>query len=282
MIVFVTGATGYIGAAVVSELIAAGHEVVGLSRSERGDAALKDAGARVQRGTLEDLDALRSAAAAADGVIHLGFNHSGDFSNFAASLEVDLRVIKTVGEALVGSGKPLVTTSHMNGAASDDAVLAFAGRGVRSAVVSLAPSVHGDGDKAFVPALINIAREKGFSAFIGEGTNRWPAVHRLDAAHLYRLALEKAPSGSRLIGRGEEGVPFRDIAGAIGRQLNVPVLSIPASQAEAHFGFLARIASLDIPTLFSGSSVHTRELLGWQPVNPGLIADLELGHYFNS
>ncbi|WEG14584.1 SDR family oxidoreductase [Pullulanibacillus sp. KACC 23026] len=276
MRIFVTGATGYIGSAVVSELINGGHTVIGLSRSDRGAAQLKKAGAEVHHGSLDDLDSLHSGAANADGVIHLAFIH--DFDNFAHSLETDLRVIKTIGEALEGSGKPFITTAHANGAASDNEVLALANRGVRTAIVSLAPSVHGTGDKGFVPRLINIAREKGVSAYIGDGSNRWPAVHRLDAAKLYRLALEKAPAGSQLDGVGDEGVPFRSIAGVIGKHLNVPVESISREGANDRFGFLGTIAALDIPR----SSKTTQELLGWEPIHPGLIEDLEQGHYFRS
>jgi nucleoside-diphosphate-sugar epimerase len=276
MRVFVTGATGYLGTAVVRELIDAGHQVLGLTRSENGAVALKQAGAEVHQGSLDDLDSLRSGAATADGVIHLAFKH--DFSDFAGSLATDLRVIETMGEVLEGSGKPLVTTAHANGTASDDAVMALAKRGVRSSVVSLAPSVHSDQDKhGFIPRLIHIAREKGFSAYVGDGFNRWPAVHRLDAAHLFRLALETTPAGSRLDGVGDEGVPFRDIAGVIGRRLNLPVVSISREEANAHFGFLGVLAALDIPR----SSVQTQKLLGWRPVHPGLIADLEQGHYFS-
>jgi len=279
MVVFVTGATGYIGSAVVRELLGAGYSVVGLSRSERGAAELKEAGASVRRGTLDDLDSLRSAAAAADGIIHLAFNSNGDFSDFAVSLETDLRVVRAMGAAIEGTGKPFVITNHLNGEASERAALAL--EGVRSAVVSLSPTVHGEGDKhGFVPRLISIARTKGVSAYVGDGSNRWPAVHRRDAANLYRLALEKAPKGARLSGRADEGVPFRDIAGVIGRKLNLPVVSIRPEEAAVHFGFLGMIASTDIPALFSGSSAETRKLLNWLPVQPGLLADLDLGHYF--
>ncbi len=275
MRVFVTGATGYIGTAVVRELIGAGHTVVGLTRSDKGAEALKEAGAEVHRGTLDDLDSLRAAAAAVDGVIHLAFRH--DFSDFAAALTTDLRAVETMGTALAGTGKPFVTTAHLNGAASDNAVLALAG--VRSSVVSLSLSVHDEDDKhGFVPRLITIARAKGVSAYIGDGSNRWPAIHRLDAARLYRLALESAPAGSRLDGVGDEGVPFRDIASVIGRHLNLPVVSISSEEADAHFGsFLGMVAARDIPR----SSALTQELLGWRPVHPGLIADIEQ-HYFNS
>jgi nucleoside-diphosphate-sugar epimerase len=275
MRVFVTGATGYIGSAVVPELIGAGHQVVGLTRSDNGVALLKEAGAEVHCGNLDDLDSLHSGAAAADGVIHLAFNHG--FSDFAAALTADLRAVETMGTALEGTGKPFVTTAHLNGEASNNAVLALAG--VRSSVVSLSLSVHDEGDKhGFVPRLIAIARAKGVSAYIGDGSNRWPAVHRLDAAHLYRLALESAPAGSRLDGVGDEGVPFRDIASVIGRHLNLPVVSIAREEADAHFGpFLGTVAARDLPR----SSAQTQELLGWRPVHPRLLPDLE-EHYFNN
>jgi len=275
MRVFVTGATGFIGTAVVRELIGAGHTVVGLTRSDKGAEGLKEAGAEVHRGTLDDLDSLRAAAAAVDGVIHLAFQH--DFSDFAAALTTDLHAVETMGAALEGTGKPFVITAHLRGEASSNAVLALAG--VRSSVVSLSPSVHGEGDHhGFVPRLITIAREKGVSAYIGDGSNRWAAVHRLDAAHLFRLALEAAPAGSQLDGVGDEGVPFRDIAEVIGRHLNLPVVSIYREEADAHFGaFLGVVAARDLPR----SSVRTQELLGWRPVHPGLIADIEQ-HYFNS
>jgi nucleoside-diphosphate-sugar epimerase len=274
MRVFVTGAAGFIGSAVVRELIGAGHTVVGLSRSDTGAALLKEAGAEVHRGTLEDIDSLHRGVAAADGVIHLAFNHG--FSDFAAALTADLRAVETMGAALEDSGKPFVTTAHLNGEASDNAVLALAG--VRSSVATLSLSVHGEGDKhGFVPRLITIAREKGVSAYIGDGSNRWPAVHRLDAAHLYRLALESAPAGSRLDGVGDEGVPFRDIASVIGRHLNLPVVSISREEADAHFGaFLGTVAAADRPR----SSALTQELLGWRPVHPRLLPDIEQ-HYFD-
>lgn len=271
MRVFVTGATGYIGSAVVRELIGAGHTVVGLTRSDKGAEALSEAGAEVHRGTLDDLDSLRLGADEADGVIHLAFRH--DFSDFAAALATDLCAVETMGAALEGTGKPFVTTAHFNGEASENAVLRLSG--VRSSVISLCPSVHGEGDKGFVPMLITIARAKGVSAYIGDGSNRWPAVHRLDAAHLYRLALESAPAGSRLDGVGDEGVPFRDIASVIGRYLNLPVVSISREEADAHFGFLSALAARDIPR----SSTLTQDLLGWRPVHPRLLPDLEQ-HYF--
>ena len=275
MRVFVTGATGYIGSAVVRDLIGAGHTVVGLTRSDKGVEALKEVGAEVQRGILNDLDSLRAAAAAVDGVIHLAFEHN--LSDFAASLTTDLGAVETMGTALAGTGKPFVITAHLNGEASENALLALAG--VRSVVVSLSPSVHDEDDRhGFVPRLINIARAKGVSAYIGDGSNRWPAVHRLDAAHLYRLALESAPAGSRLNGVGDEGVPFHDIASVIGRNLNLPVVSIAREEAEAHFGsFLGNVVASDFPR----SSAQTQELLGWWPVHPGLLADIEQ-HYVNN
>ncbi len=280
MHVFVTGATGYIGSAVVRELISAGHTVTGLCRSEEKAAGLQAAGAEALYGTLDDLDTLRSAAAAADGVIHLAFTN--DFSDFEGALALDLRAVEAMGAELEGSGKPFITTAHANGQAIDDAVLAVTERGIRAAIVSLSPSVHGEGDRGFIPMMINIARAKGFAAYIGDGTNCWPAVHRLDAAVLYRLALESAPAGSRLLGAGDEGIPLRKIAEVIGRQLNVPAVSITPEQAAAHFGFLGTIAAFDITSLYNTAqaSLATRELFGWKPVQPGLIADLEEGHYF--
>jgi len=277
MRVFVTGATGFIGSAVVRELLDAGHTVVGLTRSEAGVAALTAAGAEARYGALDDLDGLHQAAADADGVIHLAFGGDGDFANFANALSLDLRVIEMMGVALEGSGKPLVTTVHLNDQPSQDAAIALAQRGVRTAIVTLSPSVHGEGDRhGFVPRLITLARTKGVSAYIGDGANRWPAVYRLDAAHLYRLALEAAPAGSRLDGVGEEGVPFRAIASVIGNRLNLPVVSMTREEASGHFGPLAAIVAFDRPR----SSAQTQELLGWRPVGPGLIADLEQGHYF--
>jgi nucleoside-diphosphate-sugar epimerase len=274
MRVFVTGAPGFIGTAVVRELQGAGHQVVGLTRSDAGAEVLKEAGAEVHHGALDDLGSLHRGAAAADGVIHLAFNHG--FSDFAAALTADLHAVETMGAALEGSGKPFVITAHLRGEASANAALTLAG--VRASVVSLSLSVHGEGDHhGFVPRLITIAREKGVSAYIGDGANRWPAVHRLDAANLFRLALEDAPAGSRLDGVGDEGVPFRDIAEVIGRHLNLPVSSISPEEADAHFGpFLGTVAARDFPR----SSVQTQELLGWRPVHPGLIADMEQ-HYFN-
>jgi nucleoside-diphosphate-sugar epimerase len=296
MRVFVTGASGYIGSAVVTELIGAGHQVVGLARSDASAAALAAAGAEMHRGALDDLDSLRSGAAAADGVIHLAYVH--DFSDIEAAGVTDLRAVETMLAAIEGSGKPFVGTSGtlmlamlgrvvteddagpagVRRVDSENAAVSMAERVVRTSVVRLAPSVHGEGDKhGFIPSLIGIARAKGVSAFVGDGSNRWPAVHRLDAARLFRLALEAAPAGSRLHGAGEEGVPFRDIAEAIGRQLKLPVVSIAADDAGGHFGWLSAFVPLDNPT----SSALTQQWLGWRPEGPTLIADLEQGHYFN-
>ncbi|MEU6091969.1 SDR family oxidoreductase [Streptomyces sp. NPDC047085] len=293
MRVFVTGATGFIGSAVVPELIGAGHEVVGLARSDAGAAALKEAGAEVHRGNLDDPEGLARAAADADGVIHLAFIH--DFVDLNAAGATDLDAIRAIGAALAGSDRPFVVTSGTgivasgrlateqegpaagtHRTASEEETTALAERGVRSSLVRLAPTVHGRGDQAFVPRLIRIARDKGVSAYVGDGANRWPGVHRLDAARLFRLALEKAPAGARLHANDEEGVPFRDIAEVIGRHLDVPVVGVSPEQALDHFGFLGRFAALDNPT----SSTLTRELLGWEPREAGLLADLDEGHYF--
>jgi len=298
MRVFVTGATGFVGSAVVRELLGAGHEVTGLARSDQAAAALAAAGAGVHRGTLEDLGSLRSGADASDGVIHTAFNNISESTDFAASCRADRRAIETLGGALEGSGRPLVVTSGTGlltpgrlgteqdasdtapfaalRGASEETALAFAGRGVRVSVLRLPFSVHGDGDHGFVPALIGMARAKGVSAYPGDGANRWPAVYRLDAAHLYRLALEAAPAGARLHGVGEEGVPFRDIADVIGRHLNLPVTAVSRDEADGHFGYLAHFVTLDAPA----SSALTRERLGWHPVQPALIPDMDKGHYF--
>jgi nucleoside-diphosphate-sugar epimerase len=297
MRIFVTGATGFIGSAVVRDLLDAGHQVVGLARSDTAASSLTEAGAQVHRGALDDLASLQAGAALADGVIHLAYIH--DFANIAASGPIDLRAVETIGDALAGSGKPFVVTSgvlvvppgHLateqdapdpesfgvHRIPSENAAIALAERGVRSSVVRLAPTVHGPGDYGFVPTLIGIARDKGISAMVGDGANRWPAVNRLDAARLFRLAVEAAPAGTRLHGVGEQGVPFRDIAGAIGRQLNLPVVSMSHEEAGAHFGFLSAVASLDSPA----SSAATQALLGWRPVHRSLVQDLEDGPYFN-
>ena len=298
MRVFVTGATGFIGAAVVQELIRAGHHVIGLARSDAAAKALAAAGAEAHRGALEDADSLRRGAAGADGVVHTAFIH--DFSNIAAAGEIDRLAIEALGAALAVSERPLVVTSaigllapgrvgtevdapdsNSGGAhriASEGAALSLASRGVRVSVVRLPLSVHGEGDHAFIPALIRIAREKGVSAYLGEGRNRWPAVHRLDAAHLFRLALEKGPAGARFHGVADEGVPTRDIADAIGRRLSVPVVSKSLNQAADHFSWLGRFFALDVPA----SSTRTQEELGWRPRQPGLLSDIERGHYFEA
>ncbi|QBD80869.1 SDR family oxidoreductase [Ktedonosporobacter rubrisoli] len=296
MKVFVTGATGFVGSAVVRELLANGHQVLGLARSDTAAAALSAAGAEVHHGTLDDLDSLRSGAAIADGVIHTAFIH--DFSDFAAAAQTDRHAIETIGATLVGSGRPFVVTSGTGtlipgrlgteedtgdpasaaGARlrSEEAALSLVARGVRALVVRLPPSVHGEGDHGFVPALINIARAKGVSAYPGDGTNRWPAVHRLDAAHLFRLALENAKAGTRLHAVAEEGIPVREIAEVIGRRLGVSVVSLPVEEVGAHFGWLGHIFSADIPA----TSALTQEWLGWHPVQPSLLADLAQDHYF--
>ena len=306
MRVFITGASGWIGSAVVPELIGAGHQVVGLARSDASAAALAAAGAEVQRGTLDDLDVLRSAAAASDGVIHLAFKHDIAFSgDFQGAADADRRAVETIGEALVGSDRPFVIASGLlgltpgrvgterDGHGSDPAqaaagsgpqarrataefVLSLASRGVRSSIVRLPPTNHGEGDNGFMAAVVGIARDKGVSGYIGDGSNRWPAVHRLDSAHLFCLALEKAPAGSTLHAVGDEGVPIRDIAEAIGRHLHLRVASLTPEQSAEHFTWLAALLAIDGPA----SSALTREMLGWEPTHPGLIADLDQGHYF--
>ncbi|WP_405836474.1 SDR family oxidoreductase [Streptomyces sp. NBC_01518] len=296
MRVFVTGATGFIGSAVVRELLDAGHTVTGLARSDASAEALTAVGAAVHRGSLDDLDSLRAGAAAADGVCHLAFIH--DFTDFAANCATDLRAIETIGEQLAGTDKPFVVTSGTPGlgdgrvATEEDSVepgsfaairqpseiaaVALAERGVRSSVIRLPRSVHGTGDQGFVPQLIAVAREKGLSAYVGEGAARWPAVHRLDAARLYRWALESAPAGAQYHAVGDEALPLRELAEVIGRRLDVPTGSVAPEQAVDHFGFLGLVASLDCPA----SSALTRKQTGWEPVEVGLIADLETGHYF--
>jgi nucleoside-diphosphate-sugar epimerase len=301
MRVFVTGATGFVGSAVVAELIDAGHQVLGLARNDANAAALASAGAEVHRGALDDLESLRRGAAAADGVIHCAFIH--DFTKFKENCEIDRHAIAALGSALEGSDRPLIVTSGTGllapgrvaleadkvpagpdavpRVASEQAADALLARGVRVAVMRLPPSVHGEGDHGFVPILVNLAREKGASVYAGDGQHRWPAVHRLDAARAYRLALEhlaseQAEAGARYHAVHEEGVPFRDIAEAIGRGLNVAAVSKSQQEAGEHFGWFAHFAMMDTPA----SSARTRETLGWQPKQHGLVADLAQSYYF--
>ena len=294
MRVFLTGATGFIGSAIVLELIEAGHRVLGLTRSEAGAQSLIAAGADVHRGDLEDLESLRSGAARSDAVIHTAFDH--DFSRFVANCEKDGRAIEALGGALTGSDRPLIITSgtgmgsaahgqlatedvfnpdHPNPRkASELAGAAVAGAGVRMMVVRL-PQVHDTSKQGLVTPLVELAREKGVSAYVGDGLNRWPAAHVLDVARLYRLALEKHDAGARYHAVAEQGIPVRDIAEVIGRGLRVPVVAIDPEEAASHFGWLAAFAGLDL----AASSARTRERLGWHPTGPGLIADLEQINY---
>ncbi|MEV7283280.1 SDR family oxidoreductase [Streptomyces sp. NPDC093252] len=296
MRVLVTGATGFIGSAVVPELLAAGHTVVGLARSERAAETVTAAGAEPYAGHLEDLDGLRRAADAVDGVVHTAFIH--DFATYTTSVQIDRRAIEAMGDALAGSGRPLVAASGTAGPAlgrvvteddiavpttpgalrapSEQSALALAERGVRASVVRLPPAVHGRGDHGLVPVLIDLAVRKGVAAYLDDGANRWPAVHRLDAARLFRLALEKAPAGARLHGVAEEGVPFRVLAQALGGGLGLPTASVAHAAAHDHFGWLGVLAGMDAPA----SSARTRALLDWHPERPGLLADLGEGHYF--
>jgi nucleoside-diphosphate-sugar epimerase len=293
MRVFVTGASGHIGSAVVPELIGAGHEVTGLARSEASAAAVKAMGAEVRRGDLSDPDGLREAAAGADAVVHLAFDHETMFAgNFAGAVATDLAVVQAFGDALAGTGKTFIgigltrtgdaqrdaTINANPRAAVARAIAGFTGRGVRTILVAIPPVTHSSRDKqGFIPILINIARNTGVSGYVGEGANRWPAAHTLDVAVLYRLALEAAPAGSQLYAAAEEGIPVREIAEVIGRHLGIPAVSVPAANAADHFkGFGFITMDITMP------NADTRQLLGWEPTHPGLIADLDDGHYFTA
>lgn len=306
MRVFVTGASGHIGLPVVRELRSAGHHVVGLARSDAAAEKIAAAGAEVRRGTLDDLDGLHEAAKNADGVVHLAFKHDLALAggDFMGAVKADLLAVEAIGEALAasGRGKPFVNTTgtmllangsggrpgteedagHEEGnprVASEALSLAFAARGVRASVMRLAPTVHSDLDHhGFIPMLVASARKAGFSAYVGDGSARWPAVHTLDAARLYRLALESAPAGARLHAAADEGIPFRAIAEAIARGAGVPAKSVSAEEAQALLGFLGMVMQLDNPT----SSARTRELLHWTPAHPDLMTDIAEGHYFRT
>jgi nucleoside-diphosphate-sugar epimerase len=299
MRIFVTGASGWIGSAVVAELLAADHKVVGLARSDSSAQAVAAAGAEVRRGDVTDLDVLRAAAADSDGVVHLAFRHDVAFSgDFDTAVTSDRAAIEALGDALAGTDKPLAIASGVVGlnpgtlaterdlmepspgpggrVLNERVALALAERGVRSMSVRFAPTVHGEGDNGFIAMIVAADRTAGTAAYLGDGRNRWPAVHRSDAARLVRLGIEGAPAGSVLHAVGEEGVVMRDIAAAIGRGLDLPVSSIDAEKGAAQFGFLAHFLGLDTPV----SSALTQQLLSWTPTGPGLIADLEQGHYF--
>jgi nucleoside-diphosphate-sugar epimerase len=292
MRIFVTGATGFIGSAIVQELIGNGHQVLGLARSDTAASSLLSAGVQVHRGDLEDLESLRSGAATSDAVIHTAFNH--DFSKYLDNCEADRRVIEAIGGVLAGSDRHLIVTSGtamlkpgrsgteddaptpssagVPRSASEEAAASVAARGVRVSVVRLPPSVHDLEKQGLVTPMIAVAREKGVSAFVGEGNNRWPAVHRLDAAHLYALVFERGGTpGARYHAVAEEGVQLKEIAEVIGRRLNVPVFAKSTEEAADHFGWLGLFVSVDVPA----SSALTRERLGWRPVQPDLISDLE-------
>lgn len=294
MRIFVTGASGWIGSAAIPQLLAAGHQVLGLARSEAAAATIAGLGAEVHRGSLDDVGSLRAGAENADGVVHLGYHH--DFSQMELAAQLDRQAITAFGEVLQGTGGPLVVAAGVAGMASGrpateldrpdpsqhpriangDIALQLADRGVRSAIVRFAPTVHGPGDHGFVATLVQIAREKGVSGYVGDGSNQWAAVHRLDAADLLRRVVDDAPAGSAWHAIGEQGVPTREIAEAIGRGLDLPVRSVPGDQATTHFGWLGAFFGMDA----RASNDRTRATLGWQPTRQGLIADLEAGAYF--
>jgi nucleoside-diphosphate-sugar epimerase len=292
MRIFVTGASGFIGSAVVAELTGAGHQVVGLARSDSSAQAVAATGAEVYRGSLDDPESLREAARNSDGAIHLAYRH--DFDDFAAGAELDRRAIEVLGDALAGSDRPLVVAGGILWLSpgktltedqtappelprfSEAAVLGLTDRGVRTAVVRLPPSVHGEGDHGFVPTLIEVARDKGVAAYVGAGANRWPAVHRLDAARAFRLAVESAPAGSIIQAVDDDGVPAREIAGTIGKHLDTPVASVSLEEAYDHFGWIGPLFAVDAPA----TSKRTQDLLDWRPTQQGLLADLDAGHYF--
>jgi nucleoside-diphosphate-sugar epimerase len=298
MRVFVTGASGWIGSAAVDELLAAGHEVVGLARSDASAASLDAKGVRVRRGDLDDLDSIREGAATADAVLHLANKH--DFDNPAVSSQAERAAVQAIGDVLTGSGRPFLLASGVAGPAqgrpstendrspfhgpdsprggSENLALEYVERGVHTVSLRFAPTVHGAGDHGFIAALVAIAREKGVAGYVGDGTNRWPAVHRSDAARITRLGLEKAPAGTLLHAVSEEGVPTREIAEAIGRGLGVPVASIAPQDAQQHFGWIGRFFAMDIPA----TSTRTQELLGWAPSGPTLLQDLDAGSYFRA
>lgn len=305
MRVFMTGASGWIGSAVVPELIGQGHEVVGLARSDASAAALTAAGARAVRGTLDDLDTLRAAADDSDGVVHLAFKHDIAFTgDFQGAADADRRAVEAFGEALAGSDRPFLIASGLAGLplgrtvterdghgapdasatgpesrrATAELVLSLAPRGVRSSVVRFPPTVHGEGDPGFMATLVGVARRRGVSGFVGDGSHRWSAAHRLDAAHLVRLTLEQAPAGTTVHAAAEEGVPIRSVAEVVGHHLDLPVVSVPEKDAGEHFGWIGPFLGADNPA----SSTLTRELLGWRPTRPGLLEDLDKGHYFDT
>lgn len=291
MKVFVTGASGFIGSAIVRELLEAGHEVTGLARSDESAKSITAAGAQVLKGSLDDPDSLKAGTQAADGVIHTAFIH--DFTQYAKAAETDKAAIEAMGEALKGTGKPLVVTGGILGLpktngviteadaapaaprASEATAMALAEAGVNASVIRLPPSVHDKGDNGFIPFIIGLAKAKGVSAYVGDGSNRWPAVHRLDAAHLYRLALEKAISGCRYNAIGDEGIPVRKLAEVIGKKLNLPLVSLSPDKAAEHFNWMSRFIVFDSPA----TSYKTHELSGWKPTQIGLIEDMQQ-HYF--